>query len=321
MSAVTRWVDRLHDFDAIVEASKAWDIDFRLLGAGDGRGEVEAVATRRAIVQRNRLGWKLHQRGASPSGSCTFGLGVDAGQDFPWCGRHARDDWLLFFPVNGEYDSVSDESFHGYSLTFDEGLVRETAHLLGGPSDVEPGSSTGVFNVGRERAAALRGMVRGIMRAARSRPDGEFSEALARAIEQDLLPAILRAFADGQPAKPPTSRLRSLAVRRSTEFIEQVGGRPVTVRELCEVSGVSWRTLDYAFKDHFGVSPKKYLTVLRLNSAHQDLLASRPGEKRVDRIGARWGFWHMGRFARDYRRLFGELPSETLHGGRTRAAK
>ena len=28
-------------------------------------------------------------------------------------------------------------------------------------------------------------------------------------------------------------------------------------------------------------------------------------------VAHRWGFWHMGQFARDYRRLFGELPSET----------
>jgi transcriptional regulator GlxA family with amidase domain len=24
-----------------------------------------------------------------------------------------------------------------------------------------------------------------------------------------------------------------------------------------------------------------------------------------------WGFWHMGQFAKDYRTLFGELPSQT----------
>lgn len=317
MSTVTRWFAELHDFDAIAEASKAWDIDFRLLEGAAGSGELETVVAGGAIVQRNRLGWKLHQRGAPPGGSFTFGLGVDAGQSLPWCGQHARDDWLLSFPVNGEYDSVSDESFHCYSLTFDEGLVSETAHVLGGPSESEAALPTGVFNVGRKQTEALRAMVRGIMRAARGGPDGEASEALANGIEQDLLPAVLRALMRRHPAKPPTSRLRSLAVRRSTEFIEQVGGRPVTVRELCEVAGVSWRTLDYAFKDHFGVSPKRYLTTLRLNSAHQDLLASRPGDRRVDRIGARWGFWHLGRFARDYRRLFGELPSETLQRART----
>jgi AraC-like DNA-binding protein len=34
----------------------------------------------------------------------------------------------------------------------------------------------------------------------------------------------------------------------------------------------------------------------------------------VHAIAERWGFWHTGEFASDYRRLFGQLPSETLHG-------
>jgi len=32
----------------------------------------------------------------------------------------------------------------------------------------------------------------------------------------------------------------------------------------------------------------------------------------VQDIAARWGFWHLSHFANDYRRMFGELPSETL---------
>ncbi|MFV2073945.1 MAG: helix-turn-helix domain-containing protein, partial [Thermoanaerobaculales bacterium] len=32
----------------------------------------------------------------------------------------------------------------------------------------------------------------------------------------------------------------------------------------------------------------------------------------VTDVANSWGFWHMGQFAADYRRQFGELPSETL---------
>ncbi len=33
----------------------------------------------------------------------------------------------------------------------------------------------------------------------------------------------------------------------------------------------------------------------------------------VTEMATRFGVWEFGRFARDYRLLFGEYPSETLH--------
>ena len=37
---------------------------------------------------------------------------------------------------------------------------------------------------------------------------------------------------------------------------------------------------------------------------------------KVQDIAARWGFWHLGHFVTDYRRMFGELPSQTLQARR-----
>jgi len=36
----------------------------------------------------------------------------------------------------------------------------------------------------------------------------------------------------------------------------------------------------------------------------------------VGDIAARWGFYHLSSFARDYRGEFGELPSESLKDGK-----
>ena len=78
-------------------------------------------------------------------------------------------------------------------------------------------------------------------------------------------------------------------------------------------------TLHEAFREHLDTTPKAYLKVLRLNAARQDLLEGARG-RRVTDVALDWGFVHFGWFSQDYRRLFGETPSQTLRRRRGRRA-
>jgi AraC family ethanolamine operon transcriptional activator len=49
-----------------------------------------------------------------------------------------------------------------------------------------------------------------------------------------------------------------------------------------------------------------------LNGVHRDLRKANLDGKRISDVANDWGFWHMGQFAADYKKLFGELPSEIL---------
>jgi AraC family ethanolamine operon transcriptional activator len=55
-----------------------------------------------------------------------------------------------------------------------------------------------------------------------------------------------------------------------------------------------------------------YFRVCRLNAVRQELKTA-PDTATVHQIAQRCGFWHTGEFAAAYRRLFGELPSQTAH--------
>jgi transcriptional regulator GlxA family with amidase domain len=55
-----------------------------------------------------------------------------------------------------------------------------------------------------------------------------------------------------------------------------------------------------------------YLRQLRLHRVHTELAANSPDSATVTMVARRWGFMHLGRFANQYRQLFGEPPSETL---------
>ena len=75
---------------------------------------------------------------------------------------------------------------------------------------------------------------------------------------------------------------------------------------------MSQRTLEYAFDERFGVTPKAFLLTYRLNMVRKELRSSDHSTTKVVDIANDYGFWHMGRFAANYYQLFQELPSDTL---------
>jgi AraC family ethanolamine operon transcriptional activator len=134
------------------------------------------------------------------------------------------------------------------------------------------------------------------------------SELKARIIDMLVdLASDSTATARGLP--PPTTR--AYVVRRAIEIMEAALPDTLSVTDLCRKIRVCPRTLRYSFAEVTGVSPTQYLLYMRLNGARRTLL-SRGNHSPVHVIAARWGFWHMSRFARHYRVAFGERPSETL---------
>jgi AraC-like DNA-binding protein len=85
----------------------------------------------------------------------------------------------------------------------------------------------------------------------------------------------------------------------------------LSVADICKIFGAGWVMLKRAFNEEFGVAPKVYTQSQRLTAVRQPLIKSDPGTLIADAVN-RWGYWHMGRFAVDYRRDFGELPLQIL---------
>ena len=71
--------------------------------------------------------------------------------------------------------------------------------------------------------------------------------------------------------------------------------------------------LEQSFKIRFEVTPKAYVKCLRLARLRRDLQYPPCGElQTIIELASVYGFWHMGQLAADYRKVYGELPSDTM---------
>lgn len=106
-------------------------------------------------------------------------------------------------------------------------------------------------------------------------------------------------------------------VRRAVDFIDAHLDSGFTIADLVQATGVAGRTLFKHFRDFKGVSPMRYARNARFQRVRQALLRAE-AEQSITDIAAGYGFTHLGRFAVEYRRRFGESPSQTLRRRRNR---
>ena len=100
-------------------------------------------------------------------------------------------------------------------------------------------------------------------------------------------------------------------VRKVEEYIYAHSDEPISLTDLAELTEVSVRSIHNAFRAFRGYSPIAFLKSVRIARARERLLTAGP-EETVTSVALECGFGHFGRFSADYRKRYGESPSETL---------
>lgn len=133
-------------------------------------------------------------------------------------------------------------------------------------------------------------------------------------LERSLLMACLGLLRNNYSSDllAPRSPVAPYYVRRAEEYIRANMREPIGIEDMVAVSGVSSRSLYYGFRRWRGTTPMSFLRNLRLSVAHDELRSASGNGERVTHIALNIGYDHLSRFSRDYKRRFGESPSETM---------
>lgn len=287
---------------------RLWDLDFRPLAVPPDIASVGRIVQSRLgplELGHARLAVRLDQYGSPPPGRVTFVILEADMQRLWWRGHDVGNDTVLAFPVGSELESLSDSRFEVHTVSVEEETISEICDAL--QIEYLPAQHRReVFHLPVEPLNRLRQELR-LIRDGKHLP----SAFEVRALLQTLVGAWFAS--PGDPAgSSPAPRNRDKAVLKCLDLMEDADWLELSPERLREHAGVSERTLQYAFQERFGLTPAAFLKARRLAAVRSELLHARPAGASVSQVVAQFGFWHSGQFAADYRRAFGELPSETL---------
>jgi AraC family ethanolamine operon transcriptional activator len=310
---------RTRDFDELAEAFPWWKLRFRQVGRGPFRGQLQILRHEGLQVFQLAVNRIIHITGRPPPNSYGCFPVLTANENAIWQGRRLKVGQVRVFDPGQDTDHVTAPAkYRLVALVVDKDLYRKKVAVLGGFDLEERRGSREVITTTPAYCGALSSHLVGLFNLVQARP-GLLAQS-GRWIEQECLRRFAELLARPKSdwtALQPSNRVR--LVRCAEDHFRASLGHPLSIFDLCQELAVSERTLHYAFQEVRGLSPMAYFRACQLNAVRQELKTA-PDTVTVHQIAQRWGFWHTGEFAAAYRRLFGELPSQTLSPSTTSTA-
>ena len=289
------------------------DIVLSVTAPGEYRAELMRVDFNQLWIQRSHASLShITHSAVLPDRRFVFFL-ADADQaPMLHSGKELSSNEVMFYSPAAELHRRSVGPSRWAAMSLPAADFTLAASLAAG-RELRAPSQTSMIRPPATLLARLRALHAAAGNLAATVPDILGHPEVARAIEQELIGAMLSCLVEGeQVGKNAPAYPRMSVMRRFEQLLKEMQGHPLYLTEVSAAIGVSTRTLRLHCMEHLGMNPHRYLWIRRMNLARRALVMADPSAATVTGIAADHGFWEFGRFAVAYRRLFGEAPSATL---------
>jgi AraC family ethanolamine operon transcriptional activator len=292
-------------------------IELLQLVGGDLKGDLLGLRLGPLQLLRIRLSLPVHAAGPKPPGHQVITLPLDqsgAGSPLRAHGQPLPQACLFGLDACGEIHLTTSATCHLALVMLDQDRFLEWAEALGGPELEARNLVRNWVPLDRARHEGLRVHLLRLFGAIEKRPQNLTLPGWECLACEDLMPLLLEALAHGAQLQPALRRppARIELVKAAERWMVEHPHEPISLEALCREVYAGRRSLIQGFRDHLGMGPMAFLKLHRLHGVRRLLLAADPQVTRIQPLAMEWGFLNPGHFARDYRRLFGERPSDTL---------
>ncbi len=282
-----------------------WNLDFRLLSKNDFYASLDMFTSDSFSLSRTCLKGKIDQYGQTPMGFRSIVIPANYNSEFVWLNKNVSGNNLLIFPRNSVLDAISFYDFDVFIISIEEFMLENIINNLGYHN------CNKLFKGDEKIMHLSKGFAQTFHQVASTFLNTKISDKKRLGAQiSNIIHFILNYLEySTEPIIPSTYNKKDIALKKAVEIINNQDNI-VSIQQLCAITNISERALQYAFKDKYQVSPWEYIKSIRLNRVKNDLYLLGGKDISIVDIAARHNFWHMGQFAADFKKQFGILPSE-----------
>lgn len=287
---------------------RGWQQHYSQLSSGAFRGEFRELELHGLQLFFETTSSNLFQTGAIQKDTIAIGLPLAYKGEGHFCGEAMSETSLHFFSGKDGFEYLSPESL------IMSGIVIQTRDLLEQLTQREAEVVSALIEkpqlvkVDAHSIAALRQFITSISQMAEHAPQALENEQLLHSLGQSIFNSFIDTIVTRIDRDAPrlSNAQRLKLIKDVRDIVVSAPDAPPGIQDICNTLNVSRRTLQNCFQVSMNCTPLDFIKIVRLNGVRSMLRHSTT----VSEAAAHWGFWHFGNFARDYRALFGKLPSE-----------
>ncbi|WP_026329556.1 helix-turn-helix domain-containing protein [Thiomicrorhabdus arctica] len=305
-SALNRCVLRTDDLDQQADSLTNWLQEYDQMSEGCFYGSVDKLTSHNFHVFKEETSRALRQQCQIWTDAIWFGIPLEEDLSFRINGQNLMPNNLATRSGDQAFELVTPENFQIYGVVLEGELLNRMATLQGVELREWDVFKNPTLELAPQKLMMLKSCLGTIM--------DDSSHKMDSYVREDLLMTCLLHALPNESSSPkllPSYQHRKVVVERVKEYMKSHQQLPVTITELCQIAYVSRRTLQYSFETILGYSPLQFLRLTRLNQVRRALKTA-DKDSTVTETAEKWGFTHAGQFSHDYKKTFGESPSQTL---------
>lgn len=308
---------RFDDFHVYGASAPEWNQRYQQISRGTMRSSMTEVVVGSVHLFRKALDQRVVQQGCLPAGKLCVVMLDSATGPARLQGREVNDSSISVLRGGDEFMLHRPAQTELLALTVDAAQFdRLVAEQLDAPM-LRGLLRRSCIDVGRSDLAEFKALLSAMF------VWGQGSTVYAlpprrdldmQALIHDGLLAVLRGA--GREGKRVKGLSAHGIVRECHRITMDSAASPPPIEELCRRLRTSRRSLQDSFQTIAGTTPVDYLRCMRLNLVRQTLHRTTVRQASIGDIATRAGFAQLSHFAAEYKRLFAELPSQTLRADR-----